>query len=66
MATANRGQIAHVHTPTATRKRDQPRDSTMATEYASAGGGPDLHFLGYRVGPLRFSGYRDGALPWGK
>ncbi|GLY25607.1 hypothetical protein Misp04_53380 [Micromonospora sp. NBRC 101691] len=37
IATANLGQIAQVQTPTPTRKSAQPRDSTMAAEYASAG-----------------------------
>ncbi|MBQ1043906.1 hypothetical protein KBX35_22545 [Micromonospora sp. C32] len=36
MAIANLGQIAQVHTPTATRNSDQPRDNTMVGQYASA------------------------------
>lgn len=36
MATANLGQITQVQIPTPVRKSAQPRDSTMAAEYASA------------------------------
>nr|ACB47035.1 GntT-like protein [Micromonospora chersina] len=35
MATANLGQITQVQTPTPTRNSDQPRDNTMAGQYAS-------------------------------
>jgi hypothetical protein len=35
IATANRGQIAQVQIPTAIKKSAQPRDSTMAGQYAS-------------------------------
>ena len=38
IATANLGQITQVHTPTAVRNSDQPRDSTMTCEYASRPG----------------------------
>lgn len=35
MASANRGQISQVHTPTAVRNADQRRESTTAADYAN-------------------------------
>jgi hypothetical protein len=52
MATANLGQMTQVHTPTATRKTDQPRDNTMVSEYASGPGsrhGHRCHLASLRV-----------------
>lgn len=36
IATAKRGQITQVHTPTPTRNNDHPRVNTMGSEYATA------------------------------
>ncbi len=43
MASAKRGQITQVQTPTPVRKTAQPRDNTMVGEYASGatGGGAE-------------------------